>query len=54
VYERQKGICAKCKKEFAIENMEADHIIPWHAGGKTNENNCQMLCKNCNRKKSGK
>jgi predicted SprT family Zn-dependent metalloprotease len=28
VYERQKGICAKCKKEFAIENMEADHIIP--------------------------
>ena len=34
--------------------MEADHITPWHEGGKTNEDNCQMLCKECNRRKSGK
>lgn len=33
--------------------MEADHITPWHEGGKTNEENCQMLCKTCNRTKSG-
>ena len=53
-YERQKGICAHCKKEFQLEQMEADHITPWHAGGKTNLENCQMLCKECNRRKSGK
>src|SRR3989339_1171083 len=29
-YERQKGICVKCRKEFALEEMEADHITPWH------------------------
>ena len=29
-YERQKGICPKCKKHFEIEEMEADHIKPWH------------------------
>jgi hypothetical protein len=54
VYEKQKGICFICKKKFEISQMEADHITPWHEGGKTNEENCQMLCKECNRRKSGK
>lgn len=53
-YERQKGICKKCKKHFEIEEMEADHIKPWHEGGKTVAENCQMLCKQDNRTKSGK
>ncbi|BFT94939.1 MAG: hypothetical protein MNSN_08180 [Minisyncoccus archaeiphilus] len=53
-YERQKGICTKCKNHFEIEEMEADHIKPWHEGGKTIAENCQMLCKDCNRIKSGK
>ena len=53
-YERQKGICPKCKKHFEIEEMEADHITPWHEGGKTIVENCQMLCRQDNRIKSGK
>ena len=53
-YERQKGICKKCGEYFEIEEMEADHIIPWHEGGKTISENCQILCKQCNRIKSGK
>lgn len=52
-YERQKGICPKCKKQFELEDMEADHIKPWHAGGKSIAANCQMLCKDDNRRKSG-
>ncbi len=53
-YERQNGICPVCKKEFTIGEMEADHIKPWHEGGKTVAENCQMLCKDDNRIKSGK
>lgn len=53
-YERQKGICANCDKHFELSEMEADHITPWHLGGKTVPENCQMLCKECNRTKSGK
>jgi hypothetical protein len=53
-YEKQKGICTKCKVHFEISEMEADHIMPWHEGGKSNTENCQMLCKNDNRIKSGK
>lgn len=53
-YERQKGNCAHCKGHFEIEEMEADHIKPWHESGKTISENCQMLCKQCNRTKSGK
>ncbi len=58
-YERQKGICPWCKKEkkekqkWNIEEMEADHIKPWREGGKTIAENCQMLCKEHNRTKSG-
>ena len=53
-YERQDGTCAICGKGFEVEKMEADHIVPWHAGGKTILENCQVLCKDCNRTKSGK
>ena len=53
-YERQKGICVHCGKHFELEEMEADHITPWKEGGTTVAENCQMLCKNCNRIKGGK
>ncbi|MBK7380239.1 MAG: DUF262 domain-containing protein [Ignavibacteriales bacterium] len=53
-YERQKGKCKKCGKKFNISEMEADHIKPWHEGGKTVTENCQLLCKEDNRRKSGK
>jgi hypothetical protein len=50
-YERQGGICPKCAKRFEIHEMDADHITPWSKGGKTNSANCQMLCKEDNRRK---
>ncbi|WP_291102157.1 MULTISPECIES: GmrSD restriction endonuclease domain-containing protein [unclassified Flavobacterium] len=53
-YERQKGICTKCQEHFELNEMEADHITPWHEGGRSTAENCQMLCKNDNRTKSGK
>lgn len=52
-YERQKGVCPVCGVHFEIDEMEADHITPWHEGGKTVAENCQMLCKEDNRMKSG-
>ena len=53
-FERQKGICRSCAKEFEMSGMEADHITPWSEGGKTITQNCQLLCKPCNRKKSNR
>jgi hypothetical protein len=53
-YERQQGICPQCKKHYALEEMEADHITPWRLGGKTSAENCQMLCREDNRVKGGK
>jgi hypothetical protein len=56
VFERQKGVCPMCgsEKHYEFKDMEADHIIPWSKGGKTEERNCQMLCMHHNRTKSGK
>lgn len=52
-FERQKGICPVCGNLFEIHQTEADHITPWHLGGRTIADNCQMLCKDDNRRKSG-
>ena len=51
-YERQKGVCIRCNQKFEIEDMEADHITPWSKGGRTDGENCQLLCDEDNRRKS--
>ena len=53
-YEKQQGICVKCQEYFEFNEMEADHITPRSQGGKTTTENCQILCKECNRRKSNK
>ncbi len=59
-YERQKGICPYCaaehraKVKYELEEMEADHITPWSKGGATTVENCQLLCRDCNRRKGGR
>ena len=59
VYEAQHHHCANpdCPNkdaEFDFNEMEGDHITPWHDGGKTVIGNCQMLCRDCNRRKGAK
>jgi hypothetical protein len=51
-FERQEGICPKCGGLFDMGEMQADHTTPWSKGGKTIPENCQMLCEDCNRRKS--
>ena len=51
VWEQQNHICKSCGKEFDFEFMEGDHITPWREGGRTVVENCQMLCRECNRRK---
>jgi 5-methylcytosine-specific restriction endonuclease McrA len=59
-YNKQGGVCGNtidCPeggKKLKLEDMEADHIDPWHSGGRTVLSNCRMLCKACNRRKAGK
>lgn len=53
-YSKQDGICPICKNHFTFEEMEGDHIRPWSKGGHTTPENCQMLCKDCNAKKTDK
>ncbi|KFI91267.1 endonuclease [Bifidobacterium saguini DSM 23967] len=53
-YEKQEHQCAMCSRKFDFDKMDGDHIVPWSKGGKTIPMNCQMLCKECNLKKSAK
>ncbi|MEG2694545.1 MAG: DUF262 domain-containing protein [Acinetobacter sp.] len=52
MYQKQGGICPACNDKFELSQMDADHIIPWVKGGKTNLDNGQLLCKKCNQTKS--
>ena len=57
MYERQGGICPMCQAEgkdkcWQIEEMHADHILPWSRGGHTTLDNGQMLCRDHNLTKS--
>ena len=50
-----KGLyeCAICKKAFSNRiPLQIDHIIPMNKGGKTTEDNLQVLCRQCNGLKS--
>ena len=38
--------------EYAYNEMQGDHIIPWSQGGRTIDSNLQMLCQKCNNDKS--
>ena len=52
-YESQNHLCAGCGKEIKdISSAHADHIVPWSKGGRTEVSNLQILCVECNLKKS--
>ena len=48
-FKKQHGVCPICmKRGFTEEEMQGDHIIPWSKGGKTTEENMQLICSGCN------
>lgn len=56
-YERQKHKCPYCvsegnEKEYEYDEMQGDHIKPWSKGGRTTDDNVQMLCKKHNASKN--
>lgn len=52
VLKRENQICRKCGHPVQDGDIHFDHIIPWSKGGSSDENNIQLLCSSCNRKKS--
>lgn len=57
VYHMQGKKCPLCVKngvmdEHELDKMEADHIKPWSKGGKTEFENCCLLCRDHNKFKS--
>jgi hypothetical protein len=49
VWQRYGGRCAECG---AAQYLEFDHIVPVAKGGSNSDTNVQLLCRNCNLKKS--
>ena len=50
---KKSQVCAICNQQIeTIDDAEVDHIIPFSAGGKTEQKNGQLAHRFCNRKKS--
>ena len=48
VFARDGLRCRECNSE---ERLEIDHIMPWARGGRTEYENLQTLCRDCNARK---
>jgi hypothetical protein len=58
VYFRDRGCCVACHRDLSgtlniSSNEHYDHIVPLAGGGLNDVTNIQLLCDECNRKKSG-
>lgn len=58
VYFRDRGCCVACHRDLSgmlniSANEHYDHIVPLAGGGLNDVTNIQLLCDDCNRKKSG-
>ena len=49
VFERDAGRCIECGSKFGLQY---DHVLPVALGGATTSENLQLLCADCNRRKS--
>lgn len=47
---RDEYTCQVCGR--VTRDLEIDHIVPLHLGGKETEDNRQAICRDCHRKKT--
>ncbi len=60
IFRKARGKCANpgksgdCLVECGWNDIHADHLVPYSKGGRTTVANGQLLCRNCNLRKSNK
>ena len=54
VFERDKNACQYCGKRFPREELNLDHVIPRHSGGRTTWENIVCSCVSCNSRKANR
>ena len=54
VFERDKNQCQYCSRVFPREELNLDHVIPRHHGGRTTWENIVCSCIRCNTRKANR
>lgn len=48
IHEKYGGRCAYCGQPIEYKEMQVDHMVPLHRGGKDSEDNYLPACRTCN------
>lgn len=51
VYRRDAGQCQYCGELVTYADCNIDHVVPWHAGGRSEMSNLVVACQPCNKAK---
>ena len=54
IFERDKNTCQYCGRSLPREQLNLDHVIPRHYGGRTTWENIVCSCIRCNTRKSSR
>jgi len=54
VFERDRNRCQYCGRHFSREELNLDHVIPRHYGGRTTWENIVCSCMSCNTRKANR
>jgi 5-methylcytosine-specific restriction endonuclease McrA len=54
VFERDRNHCQYCGRHFTREELNLDHVIPRHYGGRTTWENIVCSCVSCNTRKANR
>lgn len=54
LYEQQGGKCLTCPADFRETGYQIDHVIPLAKGGRHCDDNVQLLCPTCNKRKAAR
>lgn len=54
VYSRDNRTCQYCNKQFKVQDLTLDHVIPKSVGGKTSWTNIVSCCQGCNTLKANR
>ncbi len=51
LFQRDHNLCLYCGRQFSVQHLTRDHVVPASRGGENIWENCVTACRSCNQRK---